>query len=372
MVRYHQAWNASVAFTSGLDWKGGSHRIGGKRVGCKLLIVGFDGLDAEILFNEEWRGRWPTLESIWANGNSGVCIAELAATGPSWTTIYTGRSWTEHHVHDAWARNVGGTYTFQEVEFPFLWDWMNAAGLKTGVINLPVTYPPLPLDGFMVSGFPVPNDALFIAYPDDLQLPAGYIVDYTNTMPFDLDAPEEWCRGLEPGTALAEMARIARYKIELLQHVPILDMMAIQFLIVDHIGHIAEGEGVLTWLLKAVDICDELLKDVLQIVKAEMNVIISDHGFLEGGHTHYGVFAACGGGLARASSEYSNLDVLPMLLELVGISGDELPGTNHLVWETPRPIVRRVHPMQRQRNFEYSDEEQLSIERQLRALGYLE
>lgn len=106
---------------------------------CKLLVVGFDAMDAAILFDDHMQGRWAHLERLWTQGNWGVCVPEIAATGPSWTTIYTGQSWERHRVCDAWARQMTGTRSFAEVEQPFFWDWVNAVGMSIGVINMPIT-----------------------------------------------------------------------------------------------------------------------------------------------------------------------------------------------------------------------------------------
>lgn len=338
---------------------------------CKLLIVGFDAMDASILFDDRRRGRWGHLEKVWTRGNWGVCVPEIAATGPSWTTIYTGQSWEQHRVADAWARQMVGTRSFAEVELPFFWDWVNAAGMSIGVVNMPITYPPRAVNGYMVSGFPSPLGGS-VCYPEDLPLPDGYTVDFLNIIPEDVRMPGVWYRQWAPGDALDEMKRIDAYKIELLQVAPVQDVMMIQFPIIDHIGHHVQGEWeAMWWLEQAFDHCDKLMGQVLELVPAEYVVLLSDHGFVKDGHSSQGVFAAAGPGLAVDSSDYKNLDVLPMLLALVGIDPGQLPGENRLKWEGPSPALKQVDPEPVGKDG-LNDGERAKIEQQLKALGYWE
>lgn len=167
----------------------------------------------------------------------------FASTGPSWTTIYTGQSWEVHRVHDRWAREIVGTHIFSQVSLPFFWDWMNAAGLSTGLLNLPVTYPPRPVDGYMVSGFPAPNGASITA-PLGLPLPPDYVVDYVNLLPDDVRHPDEWYRAEPLAEVFATIARLDVHKIYALKSLPVLDVMAVQFPVIDRVGHILEMVGI--------------------------------------------------------------------------------------------------------------------------------
>jgi hypothetical protein len=147
-------------------------------------------------------------------------------------------------------------------------------------------------------------------------------------------------------------------------------LMAIQFTIVDRIGHKTHHRA-LPWLLKAYDWCDYLLRIVIDISEPETVVIVSDHGFDTDDHTHSGVFVAKGPGLARATVECQNLDVLPQVLEILGIKQGFLPGKSHLVWENSPPSARSITPAPSGNSGGYTPEEQEQVETQLRALGYL-
>jgi predicted AlkP superfamily phosphohydrolase/phosphomutase len=50
---------------------------------------------------------------------------------------------------------------------PTIWQRLSNSGYRVGVLNVPVTYPPQPLNGFMISGLLSPPDGT-ICYPSDL------------------------------------------------------------------------------------------------------------------------------------------------------------------------------------------------------------
>jgi predicted AlkP superfamily phosphohydrolase/phosphomutase len=50
-----------------------------------------------------------------------------------------------------------------------LWNWLNDAGLTVGLLGIPTTYPPEPVDGFMISGFLSPGPDSEWAYPPQLK-----------------------------------------------------------------------------------------------------------------------------------------------------------------------------------------------------------
>ena len=50
-----------------------------------------------------------------------------------------------------------------------LWDLLSAQGKRVGVLNVPVTYPPWEVNGFMISGFETPNIRSDFTYPPDLK-----------------------------------------------------------------------------------------------------------------------------------------------------------------------------------------------------------
>jgi predicted AlkP superfamily phosphohydrolase/phosphomutase len=50
-----------------------------------------------------------------------------------------------------------------------LWNWLNDAGHKVGLLGIPTTYPTEPVDGFMISGFLAPGPDSEWAHPPELK-----------------------------------------------------------------------------------------------------------------------------------------------------------------------------------------------------------
>ena len=146
----------------------------------KLLIVGWDGASWDVIRPMMARGELPHLTSLFTNGAHGT----LRSTTPpssavAWPTFMTGR---DPQNHGLWGfyQTVPGSYRPRLIDSRDLidssfWDWLGQAGLQTGAVNIPLTYPPRPINGFMVSGMLTPGPEETFAYPVELgeELRAG-------------------------------------------------------------------------------------------------------------------------------------------------------------------------------------------------------
>ncbi len=61
----------------------------------------------------------------------------------------------------------------------------NRHGLRVGIVNVPVTYPPQEVDGYLVSGFLTPQGAEDYVYPQELKDQILDTVPDYNPDPFD-------------------------------------------------------------------------------------------------------------------------------------------------------------------------------------------
>jgi len=107
-------------------------------------------------------------------------------TPPAWTSCVTGVGPGRHGIFD-----FRESYTLDpfrspvssmSVRAPKIWHILNAAGRKTGVMNVPVTYPPEKVDGFMISGMMTPSQDCVYTYPaglkDELRSASGdYLIE---------------------------------------------------------------------------------------------------------------------------------------------------------------------------------------------------
>ena len=136
----------------------------------KLLIIGIDGATFDLIHPWAAAGHLPHLNSLLQGG----VHAELASTlppvtSPAWPTFMTGCNPGKHGVFD-FIQPQGADFSLvnsTKIQQPTIWQRLSRAGYQVGALNVPVTYPPRPLDGFMVSGILSPRDGQ-ICYPADL------------------------------------------------------------------------------------------------------------------------------------------------------------------------------------------------------------
>ena len=144
----------------------------------RVLVVGIDGGTLDLIRPWAAQGDLPNLARLMSQGCSGLLESTLPpVTSPAWPTFATGVNPGKHGVFD-FIRPMGGEFELvnaTSIRAPTLWELLSSAGRRVGVVNVPVTYPPTPVDGFLVAGMLSPTGGSFThphrfldAYQDDL------------------------------------------------------------------------------------------------------------------------------------------------------------------------------------------------------------
>lgn len=138
----------------------------------KILIVGLDGVTWSALDPMIEKGHMPFLKQEIAGGRAGVLAStEPPITPTAWTSFQTGLPPERHNVLGFRrytlenGRFQAGINLSSSVGAQRIWDILSGQGRKIGIINLPLTYPPFPVNGVLVSGFPVPSADADFTYP---------------------------------------------------------------------------------------------------------------------------------------------------------------------------------------------------------------
>lgn len=124
-------------------------------------------------------GRMPVLARLMKEGRWGKLRSTIPPlTPPGWTTAFTGVPPSIHNVHDFFTPAENG-HDLKLVDWrahrsPALWEMLSQAGFRVGVLGAPVTYPPDPVNGWMVSRMGVPPSAGDWTSPGEL---GGWIHD---------------------------------------------------------------------------------------------------------------------------------------------------------------------------------------------------
>ena len=153
-------------------------------------MVGLDSVEPSLVF-EEWRDELPTLSALAEDGLWGRLATTVPPiTCPAWPSSLTGLNPGHFGLYDLKYR-VPGTYTdfrivnSRMVGKPRLWEYLTRAVKRSIWLFVPVTYPPMALDGVMVSGFLTPSPRSSFTYPPDVRErvldlvggPERYIID---------------------------------------------------------------------------------------------------------------------------------------------------------------------------------------------------
>lgn len=136
----------------------------------KLLILGIDGATFDLILPWVEAGHLPALARLIKGGVHADLASTLPpVTSPAWPTFMTGCNPGKHGVFD-FIQPSGANFSLvnaTKIKQPTIWRQLSDAGFKVGVLNVPVTYPPQPLNGFMITGILSPKGSN-ISYPADL------------------------------------------------------------------------------------------------------------------------------------------------------------------------------------------------------------
>ncbi len=136
----------------------------------RVLVIGIDGATLDLLGPWAEAGDLPNLGRLMAEGTYGPLESTLPpVTAPAWPTFATGKNPGKHGVFD-FIRPTGGQFELvnaSSLRAATLWEILSAAGSRVGIMNVPITYPPKPVNGFVIGGMLSPAGGAF-TYPHDL------------------------------------------------------------------------------------------------------------------------------------------------------------------------------------------------------------
>ena len=273
----------------------------------KILVIGIDGASIHLI--DAWKDELPNLGRLIKKGVHGVLKSTIPPiTCPAWNCFMTGK-------------NPGkiGIFDFQRVQFDVradaqivdstsqdassLWEILSDNKKKVGIVNVPMTYPPTEVNGFMITGFSTPLSSKDYTYPKKLRLEleekfGDYEVDH------DIIFPEYMLTGNEG--FLKEVYRLEEKKIEVTKYLMKnydWDFFMAAFTILDRIQHNfwhymdidhpkynkKAAKRYKNAIKKGYLKVDSILGELLELTDENTIVItMSDHGF----GAHYGAFFA--------------------------------------------------------------------------------
>ena len=135
--------------------------------GRKAIILGLDGATFDVLLPRIERGQMPNLAALLHEGVwGGLQSTTPPFSAQAWVSLATGKNQARHGVVDFWEpspeRAPGQRRSFvtaRLVRGETLWQTAGRHGRRVGVVNVPVTYPPQTVNGYLVSGFLTPQSS---------------------------------------------------------------------------------------------------------------------------------------------------------------------------------------------------------------------
>ena len=144
--------------------------MGQTRQQKKIIVVGLDGGSFDVIDPLIQEGRLPNIERLIANGVRGELESTTPpVTGPAWASFMTGKDPGRHGLFDFvkpvandWRRKI---VSYNDIRAKTLWSILSENGKDLGVINVPLTYPPPEVRGFLISGMLTPGTEFQYTYP---------------------------------------------------------------------------------------------------------------------------------------------------------------------------------------------------------------
>ena len=250
---------------------------GGHGVERKVLVLGLDGATFDIIEPMVESGRLPVLGRLMREGVWGGLESTIPpVTIPAWVSMTTGMNPGKLGLYDLLRREGYGVEAnahCYEDNTP-VWKILNRYGVRTGVMNVPGTYPPDEVDGFMVTGMMTPSKNSPYYYPSTLGADlASTVEDY------EIDVPH-W-KYFDEGIFVKDLYKVTekrgRAAEYLIGHISC-EFYMIVFTSSDRLHH-------LLWDKRDVveaywEELDSIIGRILEQFEDDVTVfVVSDHGF---------------------------------------------------------------------------------------------
>ena len=262
----------------------------------RVLALGMDGADHDLVQQLLGEGRLPTIARLSREGSFGALRSTIPAFTPvAWSSFLTGLNPGRHGIYNFTTNPNRGQQKIESAASRAgapIWRTLGAAGLRSAFIGIPMTYPPEAIDGIVVTGYGGPEvpqvtpasaaEKIFAAYPDLVTAHHPMAERWWE------DFPAYTGRLIEHAEQMAGVCKLC-FELE-----PDLGLLAVDFMSTDHVGHLGfarfdpdhpahatTGSG--DELLQVYETVDRLCGELIDAAEAQYGeeptvLLFSDHG----------------------------------------------------------------------------------------------
>ena len=259
--------------------------FGSAAKGAKVLVIGLDGVPHSFLKERIESGDMPNLARMASEGELRPALSiQPPVSCAAWTSFVTARNPGRHDIFGFIDRRPGTYEVYipnaSDVKAQTIWEWLSRHQKHVASINVPVSYPPKPVNGIIVGGFLAPK-LEGATYPPEL---AGRLA----AMGYKLDA-DPWLAHQDKDKFLDELFDVLdarkRAAVELMRE-DAWDVFQLHIMETDRINHFfwrywEQGEA--PYAERFVEFYRAVDAAVGEVVEAAGDnaavLVLSDHGF---------------------------------------------------------------------------------------------
>lgn len=176
--------------------------VGGKKerkrtMEKKVLIIGLDCATPQLVF-DQWREELPNLKRLMESGVYGELESSVPPiTVPAWTSMMTSKNpgrlgFYGFRNRADYSYDRMSIATSRAVTEDTVWDILSRANKNVILVGVPQTYPPKPINGYMITSFLTPSTKSQYTYPAGFReevesLVGEYMLDVENFRTEDKD-----------------------------------------------------------------------------------------------------------------------------------------------------------------------------------------
>ncbi|MFB6271904.1 MAG: alkaline phosphatase family protein, partial [Salinibacter sp.] len=271
----------------------------------RVFLLGLDGATWDLLDPFMAKGAMPRLKALCDRGARGVLRSTQPPVTPTaWTSFQTGMSPGKHGIYGfqrVMPTEAGLTFELTDafaIQARPFWERLGQDERQTVIVNLPMTYPPRPLDGLLVTGFPTPSQGTAYTYPQGLKDELLNAVPDYRVPTWEHDGPVT-DRDVDAFTdSMTRMATARQRAARYLMHTRDWGVFVLQFQATDFIQHPLWHHLDPTHthfqqrhhetLLRFYETLDALVGELVDDLGSDDHLILlSDHGFQRAERTFY-------------------------------------------------------------------------------------